>query len=81
MLGIGGLPSLIMFLGFLGLAKSPRWLLSKGMVDQANKVMRFLRESDEKADEEFHDIVNTLLQKGSRPGHAILDYVTDRFND
>ncbi|KAL3930536.1 MAG: hypothetical protein SGBAC_011720 [Bacillariaceae sp.] len=60
MLGFAAVPSLIMFLGFLNLPESPRWLASKGMVDQAKKVLYILRETNEQADDELKDIMEAL---------------------
>ncbi|CAJ1953941.1 unnamed protein product [Cylindrotheca closterium] len=63
MLGLAAVPSIVMFFGFLGLPESPRWLASKGKVDQAKQVLYILRETNEQADEELMDIVKALPHK------------------
>ena len=51
MLGIAGIPSAIQFVGFLFLPESPRWLLSKSKDDQARKILRRIRDTDDVEDE------------------------------
>ena len=39
MLGLGGVPSIIQFVGLIALPESPRWLLSRGKEEQARIVL------------------------------------------
>ncbi|KAL3903463.1 MAG: hypothetical protein SGILL_010436, partial [Bacillariaceae sp.] len=60
MLGLAGLPSLIMFIGFLNLPESPRWLAGKGRMQEASLVLQELRETKHEADVELAEIVKAL---------------------
>ena len=60
MLGLAALPSIVMFLGFLQLPESPRWLATQGRRDEARKVLQSLRESDVEAEQELADIFDSM---------------------
>ncbi|XP_060083407.1 proton myo-inositol cotransporter-like [Ylistrum balloti] len=45
MLGLAGIPSAIQFIGFLFLPESPRWLVKKKRIQDATKVLQFIRGS------------------------------------
>jgi SP family myo-inositol transporter-like MFS transporter 13 len=60
MLGLAMVPSLIMFVGFLTLPESPRWLAQKGHKEQAAQVLRSLRESDQDAEDELMEILESV---------------------
>lgn len=38
MLGLGGVPSVIQFIGFIFMPESPRWLVTKGKDEDARDV-------------------------------------------
>ena len=56
MLGLAGLPSLIMFIGFLFMPESPRWLVFRGKIDRARQVLGKVRQHHE-VEEELKTIV------------------------
>eukprot|EP00980_Cylindrotheca_fusiformis_P006761 scaffold1413_cov117-Cylindrotheca_fusiformis.AAC.1 len=60
MLGLAAIPSFTMFVGFLNLPESPRWLASKGHVEQATKILYTIRETDEQADLELKEILDAI---------------------
>jgi len=60
MLGLAAVPSLVMFVGFLFLPESPRWLAMNGSVKKASDVLKSLRDSDEEAIIELKEIVDAL---------------------
>ena len=62
MLGLAALPGLAMFFGFLSLPESPRWLAQKGRVTEAQKVLQSLRDSDDEAEAELADIVQSVAE-------------------
>lgn len=60
MLGLAAIPSFIMFVGFkYFLPESPRWLVAAGKHDEATVVLRGLRDSDDEADREMREIINS----------------------
>jgi MFS family permease len=60
MLGLAGVPSLIMFVGFLNLPESPRWLAGKGRMREAAEVLMQLRETKQEAEVELTEILNAM---------------------
>lgn len=60
MLGLAAVPSIIMFVGFLHMPESPRWLALRNRIDEARQVLRTLRESDDVADQELRDILESV---------------------
>lgn len=58
MLGLAAIPSAIMFIGFLELPESPRWLANKGRYEDALGVLEDLRATKAEAESELKDIVN-----------------------
>ena len=73
MLGLGGVPSVIQFVGLLCLPESPRWLISRGKTEQARIVLQKLRrgapELEQMVDAEVEEIQTSLaLANGTAGG-------------
>lgn len=56
MLGLAALPSIIMFIGFQYLPESPRWLVMNDRFEEAEMVLKSVRNTDEAAEEELKEI-------------------------
>ena len=56
MLGIGAIPSLIQFIGFLFLPESPRYLVKRKKLVRAKEVLQRIRGSEANISEEFDSI-------------------------
>jgi SP family myo-inositol transporter-like MFS transporter 13 len=61
MLGLAAVPSAIMFLGFLPLPESPRWLVQNGRKHDALAILKRFRETDAEAVEEVEQIVDSII--------------------
>ena len=61
MLGLAAVPSVMMFVGFLLLPESPRYLVTAGKKEQAIRVLSSLRYSKREAVEEVDSIVTALI--------------------
>lgn len=64
MLGIAALPGLALAIGMFFQPYSPRWLIENDREDEARKVLRRARESDEEVDEEIGEIKEAAEGEG-----------------
>lgn len=60
MLGLAAIPSAIQFFGFIFMPESPRFLVSKGKIQEARKVLHKIRRPDENPDLELQEIQNVV---------------------
>ncbi len=63
MLGVLALPAVVLLVMVIFLPNSPRWLAAKGQHAQAERVLRMLRDTSEKAREELEEIRESLKLK------------------
>lgn len=63
MLSLAAVPALILFLGVLRLPESPRFLVKNNKLDEARKVLGYLRSKKEEIESEIKDIQETAEQE------------------
>lgn len=63
MLGLAAIPSIVMYVGFLQLPESPRWLVMQGRIEEAREALEGMRESPEEAAHELAEILESVPHK------------------
>ncbi len=63
MFGVAAIPSVALVIGMWGLPDSPRWLISRGMLDRAKRVLQRVR-TDSDVGPEIADIQESMKQQG-----------------
>lgn len=66
MLGLEALPAIIYFMALFLVPRSPRWLIMKGYIEEAKKVL-IKSVGEEKADSDILEVQNSLKQDANKP--------------
>jgi SP family myo-inositol transporter-like MFS transporter 13 len=66
MLGLAAIPSIVMYLGFLQLPESPRWLAMQGKTEEAREVLETMRESPAIVALELAEILESIPKSRRR---------------
>jgi MFS family permease len=63
MLGLAAVPAIVMYLGLSALPESPRFLALQGQWEDARAVLKAYRESDDVADQELAEILESVKEE------------------
>ncbi|MGG5252717.1 sugar porter family MFS transporter [Neobacillus sp. SM06] len=63
MLGLAAVPALILYIGMLRLPESPRFLIMNNKLDEARKVLSYIRSKKEEIDSEIRQIQETAREE------------------
>ena len=74
MLGLAAVPALILFFGVLALPESPRFLVQSGRLEEAKRVLNYIRTPNE-AEQEFEQIQLNVKQEKTTVTNAIFYYI------
>ena len=61
MLGLAGLPSLVMLIGFIFMPESPRWLIGKNRTDEATVILRKIRGTED-VSSEVQEVISSVVE-------------------
>jgi Sugar (and other) transporter len=67
MLGLAAIPAIVMYLGLSALPESPRFLALQGRHDDASVVLKAYRESDDVAQQELAEILESIKEASDEP--------------
>ncbi|MBD3380172.1 MAG: sugar porter family MFS transporter [Candidatus Omnitrophica bacterium] len=63
MFAVGAVPAILLGIGISFLPASPRWLMSRSLVDRAREVLGKIRQKDDNIEEEISDIRRSLTEE------------------
>ncbi|CAL0314440.1 unnamed protein product [Lupinus luteus] len=78
MLGIAAVPSLALALGILAMPESPRWLVMRGKLEMAKKVLFQVSNSEQEAEHRFRDIKHAAGLDENTPEDITVNKVTQK---
>lgn len=71
MLGLAAVPAIVVASGVLAMPESPRWLVMKGRVEEAKKVLKRTSESEAEADTRLDEISRSVGVSGDWNGQGV----------
>ena len=74
LLGIAALPAIFLFFGMMFNDESPRWLISKGKISEALKVLKKTHATEAKAITELNNIQDLVNEENSAKSFSIKDF-------
>lgn len=79
MLGLAAVPAIILFLGVLRLPESPRFLVKHGLVDEARRVLGYIRNTKDEVEEELADIKNMTATEANLKEPSLATLFSDKY--
>lgn len=79
MLGLAAVPAIILFLGVLRLPESPRFLVKHGLVDEARRVLGYIRNTKDEVEAELADIKNMTATEANMKEPSLATLFSDKY--
>lgn len=79
MLGLAAVPAIILFLGVLRLPESPRFLVKHGLVDEARRVLGYIRNTKDEVEAELADIKNMTATEANLKEPSLAMLFSDKY--
>lgn len=79
MLGLAAVPAIILFLGVLRLPESPRFLVKHGLVDEARRVLGYIRNTKDEVEAELADIKNMTATEANLKEPSLATLFSDKY--
>ena len=79
MLGLAAVPAIILFLGVLRPPESPRVLLKHGLVDEARRVLGYIRNTKDEVEAELADIKNMTATEANLKEPSLATLFSDKY--
>ena len=79
MLGLAAVPAIILFLGVLRLPESPRFLVKHGLVDEARRVLGYIRNTKGDVDAQLADVKNMTATEANLKEPSLATLFSDKY--